>query len=123
MPRILSLKHSLEFVAMLVAAASLLGVVQTFVIGRHYVIPTLILFLAVLAGNLARAGYRGQAWAKHVLFWLFFVFTCHTFFALFFAERPRAILGAAFEAVYGTLFVLFAFLVTQYARKNALFSD
>lgn len=121
MPRILSFKHSLEFVAALVCVAALAGVLQTFIVGKHYVIPTMILSLAVLFGNLARSGYRGQAWAKHVLFWVFFVLTCHLFFALFFAARPREILGPAFVPVYGVLFVVFGLLVSQYGRLNELF--
>lgn len=121
MPRILSFKHSLELVAALVCVAALAGVLQTFIIGKHYVIPTMILFLAVLFGNLARNGYRGQAWAKHVLFWIFFVLTFHLFFALFFAARPREILGSAFMPVYGALFVVFGLLVFQYGRRNELF--
>lgn len=121
MSRILSFKHSLELVAALVCVAALAGVLQTFIIGKHYVIPTMILFLAVLFGNLARSGYRGQAWAKHVLFWIFFVLTFHLFFALFFAARPREILGSAFMPVYGALFVVFGLLVFQYGRRNELF--
>jgi len=121
MPRILSFKHSLEFVAALVCVAALAGVLQTFIVGKHYVIPTMILFLAVLFGNLARSGYRGQAWAKHVLFWIFFVLTFHLFFALFFAARPREILGSAFMPVYGVLFAVFGLLVFQYGRRNELF--
>jgi len=101
--------------------AALAGVLHTFIVGKHYVIPTMILFVAVTFGNLARSGYRGQAWAKHVLFWIFFVLTCHLFFALFYAARPRELLGAAFVPVYGVLFVVFGLLVFQYGRQNQLF--
>ncbi|MDH4107374.1 MAG: hypothetical protein OEW35_03585 [Gammaproteobacteria bacterium] len=121
MPRIVSFKHSLELLAALIAGAAVLGVLQTFIFGRHYVIPTLILALAVLLGNLARFGYRGQAWAKHTLFWIFFVLTSHLFFALFFAARPRELLGSAFMPVYGFLFLAFAVLAIQYGRHNRLF--
>lgn len=123
MSRLFSLRHSLELAAAVVTVAGIGGVLQTFVIGKHYVIPTMLLMLTVFAGNLARAGWRGQAWAKHTLFWLFFVFTFHLFAALFFAATPRDILGAAFPWVYGALFLLFAFLVPQYARANALFRN
>ena len=117
----LSLKYSMELVASLIAVAALLGVLQTFVIGKHYVIPTGILVMAVLFGNLARFGYQGKPWAKHVLFWFGFMICSHTFFALFWAARPREILGDAFVPVYGALFIVFGFLAWQYARKNALF--
>ena len=117
----LSLKYSLELVAALLAVVAILGVLQSFIIGKHYVIPTMILFMAVLFGNLARFGYKDKQWAKHILFWVAFMITCHTFFALFWAARPRAILGDAFLPVYGSLCVLFGFLAWQYARKNALF--
>lgn len=123
MQGILSFRHSLELIAALVSLGALLGVLQTFVIGRHYVIPTMILLLAVVFGNLARFGLRGQTWAKHVLFWIFFVFTCHLLFALFFAARPRELLGSAFEPVYGVLFVVFGILVYQYGRQNELFRE
>ncbi len=117
----LSLKHSMELVATLITVVALLGVLQTFVIGKHYVIPTAILLMAVLFGNLARFGYQGKLWARHILFWIGFMICSHTFFALFWAARPRQILGDAFMPVYGAIFVLFAFLIWQYARKNELF--
>lgn len=117
----LSLGYSLELVAALIAAAAFVGVLQSFIIGRHYVIPTMILTVALLFANLARFGYKDQVWAKHVLFWIAVLISCHTFFALFWAARPRQILGGAFLPVYGTLCVLFGFLAWQYARRNALF--
>ena len=117
----LSLKYSMELVAALITVVALLGVLQTFIIGKHYVIPTAILLMAVLFGNLARFGFKDKSWAKHVLFWLGFMICSHTFFALFWAARPRQILGSAFEPVYGALFIVFGYLIWQYARKNALF--
>ena len=117
----LSLKYSMELVATLITVVALLGVLQTFIIGKHYVIPTAILLMAVLFGNLARFGYRDRPWAKHLLFWIGFMISSHTFFALFWAARPRQILGGAFLPVYGALFVVFAFLAWQYARRNELF--
>jgi glucan phosphoethanolaminetransferase (alkaline phosphatase superfamily) len=120
MKNLFSLKHSLELAAAIVAVAALLGVLQTFIIGRHFVIPTMILVLAVLFGNLARHGQRGERWAKHVLFWIFSIATCHAFFALFWAKTPREMLGDAFLPVYGAVFVIFGFLSWQYAKKNEL---
>jgi len=115
-----SLKHSLDLLAVIVAIAALLGVLQSFIIGKHFVIPTMVLVLAVFFGNLARSSMRGERWAKHVLFWIFFIATCHAFFALFWAVTPREILGDAFLFVYGAAFVILGFLTWQYAKKNKI---
>lgn len=121
MRKLFSLKHSLELVAAVVAIVTFLGVLQTFIIGRHFVIPTLILVLAVFFGNLARFGLHGEAWARHMLFWVFTIAACHAFFALFWAKTPREILGGAFLYVYGTAFVILALLSWQYAKQHRLF--
>ena len=63
MKKLLTLKHSLELLAAIITIAAFLGVLQTFIIGRHFVIPTMILVLAVLFGNLARNGVNGERWA------------------------------------------------------------
>ena len=123
MARLFSLKHSLDLLAALIAIVAFLGVLQTFIIGKHFVIPTMILFLAILFGNLARFAIQDRIWAKHLLFWIFFIATCHAFFALFWAKTPREILGDAFIYVYGADFVLLGFLCWQYAKKNALFAQ
>ncbi len=115
-----SLKHSLDLLAVIVAIAALFGVLQAFIIGQHFVIPTMVLVLAVFFGNLARSSLRGERWAKHVLFWIFFIATCHAFFALFWAVTPREILGDAFLFVYGAVFVVVGFLTWQYAKKNEI---
>jgi hypothetical protein len=115
-----SLKHSLDLLAVIVAIAALLGVLQSFIIGKHFVIPTMVLVLAVFFGNLARSSLRGERWAKHVLFWIFFIATCHAFFALFWAVTPRQILGGSFLFVYGAVFVVVGFLTWQYAKKNEI---
>ena len=122
MKKLLTLEHSLELLASIIAIAALLGVFQTFIIGKHFVIPTMVLFLAVFFGNLARSGMRGERWARHLLFWIFFLATCHTFFALFWAAeaRPGQALGDAFYPVYGSFFAVVGFLCWQYASKNQL---
>ena len=122
MKKLFSLKHSLELLAVLVTAGALLGVLQTFIIGRHFIYPTMILVLAVFFGNLARFGLRGQRWAQHTLFWIFAIAACHAFFALFWAKTPRELLGEAFIYIYGADFLLLSFLSWQYARRNELFS-
>jgi hypothetical protein len=121
MNKLFSLKSSLDLAAVIVAFLALLGVLQTFIVGQHFVIPTLILILAVIFANLAAFAMRGERWAKHILFWIFAVAACHAFFALFWAKTPREILGGAFLYVYGAAFVILAFLSWQYAKKNELF--
>jgi hypothetical protein len=119
--RKLSLKYSMELVATIFAVLAMLGVVQTFIIGRHFIIPTMILTVAVLLGNLARYGYQDQPWAKQILFWFGVIVTCHAFFALFWAKAYRAALGASFEYICAAFIVLMGFLVFQFARRNSLF--
>jgi hypothetical protein len=123
MKKLLTIENSLEALATLVAGAGCLGVLQTFIIGRHFVIPTMVLVLVVLFGNLAYFGLRGELWAKRTLFWLFFVLGCHAFFALFWAAeaRPGAALGAGFYPVYGGVLLSVGYLCFLYARRNSLF--
>ena len=116
----LSLRNSLDIVAALIAALALIGVLQSFLIGKHFIIPTMILFFGILFGNLARYGFRGYAWAKHILFWIFSIFTAHTFFALFWAKKYRELLGDSFEYVCGGIFLVFAFLLFRYAKENKI---
>ncbi len=120
MNRLLSLKYTFDHLAAIIALTCMAGVLQTFIIGKHYLIPTMILAVAVLFGNLARYGYRDMPWAKHVLYWLGVILTCHVFFALFWSVKYRAILGAAFEYVFAPLTVVLALLTWQYARRNGL---
>ena len=118
MKKLFSLKHSLDLLAVIVTIAALLGVIQTFIIGQHFVIPTMLLVLVVLFGNLAGSSMRGERWAKHILFWIFFNATCHAFFALFWAKTPREMLGDVFLFVYGAAFIMLGFLTWQYAKRN-----
>lgn len=117
----LSLSNSFDLIFALTAAVGALAVLQTFLIGGHYIIPSAILALTVLLGNIAWYGIAGQRWAKLLLFWCGFLFTAHAFFALFFSKRYREILGDAFEPACVVTVLVFAFLTWQYARKNALF--
>jgi hypothetical protein len=123
MKKMLSLENSLEALATLISALAALAVLYNFVIGKHFVIPTMILLLVILFGNLARFGMRGKPWAKHMLFWIFTLMVCHTFFALFWTAdaRPGALFGAAFYPLYGGFFVIVGLLCWSYAKKNALF--
>lgn len=120
MKKLFSLKHSLELVASFISAVAFVQVLYQFIVGKHFVIPTAILFVCVLFGNLARYGMRGASWAKHVLFWFGFIFSCYLFFAIFFAQRFRVMLEGAFLPVFIVLFALFAFLTVGYKQKNNL---
>jgi hypothetical protein len=123
MNHLLSLENSFDLIFALAAAIGMLAVLQTFVIGQHYIIPTGVLAITLLLGNVARYGLRGARWAKELLFWCGCLFTAHLFFALFFSKRYPEVLGAAFLPVIIFLFALFAFLSVQYARRNRIFSD
>ena len=116
-----SLQYSLDTVAAIVAVAGFAGVLQSFVIGKHFIIPTMLLAATILFANLARFGYRNNAFAKNLLFWFGVLVTCHAFFALFWAKTPREILRGAFLPVYGSIFVIFALLTWRYATSNRLF--
>ncbi len=117
----LSLRYSLATVIAVVAGALLLGVLQSFVFGRHYLIPTGLLIFALLSGNIARYAFREQPWAQHTAFWIGVLLTCHMFFALFWSVQYRRMLGAAFEPVAILVTVVLAYLTWQYARRNKLF--
>lgn len=117
----LTLQYSLEWLFALITVAAVAGVLQTFVIGRHFIIPTAIATLAVMTGNLSWYGFRDHAWAKYLLFWAGVLMTAHGFFALFWAKKYRELLGGAFEPVCVVLTLALAFLVVQYARRNRLF--
>jgi hypothetical protein len=121
--KLMSLEYSLETLAVLVALVAGLGVLQSFLIGKHFVIPTMILLLAVLFGNLARFGISGHRWAKHLLFWIFALLVCHAGFALVWAgdARPGQLFGRAFYPLYGGFAVIVGGLCASYAGRNRLF--
>ena len=114
-------KHSLECIAAITAVAGLLGVLQTFVIGKHFLYPTIILSVVILFGNFAWWGLHGQRWAKYLLFWGTFLLAMHGFFALFWVKKYREILGSAFEPTFIVLVLVLSYLLVEYARRNRLF--
>jgi len=118
----LSYRNSLEWVTACLTGVLLLGVVQTFIIGQHFIIPTIILMLAILLGNITAYAFVGKLWAKLVVFWLYVILSCHGFFALFWAKKYREVLGDAFEPVCVLLVVVLVFLVLKYKRSNQLLS-
>ncbi len=125
MKRLFSLSYSLEALAALISIGAGIGVLQTFFIGKHFVIPTLVLLLAILFGNLARFGLKDQRWAKHLLFWIFLLAVCHVLFALVWAPdaRPGQFFGAAFYPLYGGFALGVGTLCVLYARRNNLFGS
>jgi hypothetical protein len=119
----LQLRHGLDW---LIATFTVLGfaaVLQTFIIGKHFIIPTILLVVTVLLGNLAWYGFKQAKWAQHLNFWLGFILTSHCFFALFWAKKYREILGEAFEPVAVVVTLLLLALTWFYARKNNLFKS
>jgi hypothetical protein len=110
----------MELLAGLVAFAAFLQVLYQFIVGKHFIIPTAILLVCVLFGNLARYGLRDALWAKHILFWYGFILSCYLFFALFWAAAFRRILGDAFLPVFVPLFVVVAVLTVFYKKTNNL---
>ncbi|MEM6545293.1 MAG: hypothetical protein AAF680_10330 [Pseudomonadota bacterium] len=124
MKRLFSLAYCLEGLACLISIIAGAGVLHTFVLGKHFVIPTLILLLVMLFGNLARFGLKDQRWAKHMLFWIFLLAVFHALFALVWASgaRPGQLLGDAFYPIYGGFALIIGTLCFLYARQNALLS-
>ncbi|MDO8907832.1 MAG: hypothetical protein Q7W55_04940 [Pseudohongiella sp.] len=118
----ISLSNTFELILALATIGLLLAVLQSFVIGRHYIIPTTQLAAALVLGNIAWYGFSGQLWAKLLLFWSGVLLCCHLFFALFWSKAYRDILGVAFEPVCLLLLILFVWLTVQYKRRNHLFA-
>jgi len=114
--------NSLEWITGFITAMLLLGVVHTFIIGQHFIIPTVILMFAILLGNITAYAFTGKLWAKLVVFWLYVILSFHGFFALFWAKKYREVLGDAFESVCVLLVVVLVFLVLKYKRSNQLLS-
>ena len=121
MTKYLSLKNSFDCLLAIFACAGVLGVLQTFIIGKHFIIPTIILAATLIMGNLAWWGFQQKRWAKYLLFWIGLLGTAHFFFALFWAKKYRTLLGGAFEPVCVLVVILLGFLTYQYAQKNSLF--
>ena len=110
----------MELVAVLIAAVALVQVFYQFIVGKHFIIPTAILFIRILFGNLARYGMQGALWAKRMLFWFGLLVSCYLFFALFHAQTFPQMMGSAFLPVFIVLFVVFSTLTALYKSSNAL---
>ena len=86
MKKSLTWANSLDWFFALLALLAGLAVLETFVIGKHYIIPTILLVITVLFGNMAWYGLTQSQWAKGVNFWCGFLLTSHGFFALFWSK-------------------------------------
>jgi hypothetical protein len=117
----ISLKNSFDLIFAILSALGFLAVIQTFVIGKHYIIPTAILFITILISNLSYYGFKNKRVAKKMLFWIFFIFDIHLFFALFYSVKYRAWLGDSFEIICISLLLFFSYLIVQYNKRNQLF--
>lgn len=113
----LSINYALEWIAAGLTAIAGVTVIYTFIVGQHYIIPTITLVNMIILGNVAYYGLRNQQWARTVLFWAAIVVSAHAFFALFWAKAPRELLGPAFVPTYVGLFVLFSVLAWVYRRE------
>ncbi len=118
-----SFATSFEVICGVVSAICLLLTLHTFIIGQHFIIPTAILLLAVVFGNLCYYGFRQARVAKYLMFWIGVMTTCHVFFALFWAKKYRELLGTYFEPVFALLCVVLLVLTYFYRRDNRLFVD
>jgi hypothetical protein len=117
----LTLSHGLDWLIALFAVLASLAVLQTFIIGKHFIIPTILLIAAIIIGNLAWFGFKQAKWAQYLNFWCGVILTSHCFFALFWAKKYREILGSAFEPVAVVITLLLLALTWFYAKKNGLF--
>lgn len=118
----MTLSYGLDWLMAVFALLASLAVLQTFVIGKHFIIPTILLIVTVFIGNLAWYGLKQAKWAQYINFWCGFVLTSHCFFALFWAKKYRELLGDLFEPVAIVITVVLLTLTWFYARKNQLFS-
>tara|TARA_R110001606_G_scaffold248008_1_gene396058 strand:- start:269 stop:664 length:396 start_codon:yes stop_codon:yes gene_type:complete len=122
MKKSLSWANSLDWFLALLALMTALGVLQTFAIGKHYIIPTILLVVTVLLGNLAWYGLTQTNWAKRINFWCGFLLTAHGFFALFWSKKYREILGDQFELICAAVALVFFVVTWMYAKQNRLFA-
>ncbi len=112
----LTLNYFLEWASLAAACVVAAAVVYTFVIGKHYVIPTALLVMAIMLANVGYHGLQNRLWARSLLFWIAAVIFAHTFFALFWAKAPRDLLGQGFIPIYSCICLFFGFLAWRYVR-------
>ena len=112
----LTLNYSLEWLTLATSCVVFLAVIYTFIIGKHFVIPTALLGSAVALANLGYYGIQNKLWARGVLFWVAVIICAHTFFALFWAKTPRDLLGQYFFPVYTVACLGFGYLAWVYSK-------
>lgn len=140
MKKIIAVKNSFDLIIGLMAFIGFLAVLETFIFGKHYIIPTAILFVTIMLANLSFYGFRKNRIAKKIMFWLFFLLDMHLFFALFFSVKYRALLGNFSEQFTYTFFVfenfeivwnfeivcsffilILSYMLLKYQKQNELF--
>tara|TARA_Y100000768_G_scaffold193082_1_gene144802 strand:+ start:868 stop:1233 length:366 start_codon:yes stop_codon:yes gene_type:complete len=121
MKKIIAVKNSFDLIIGLIAFIGFLAVLETFIFGKHYIIPTAILFITIILANLSFYGFKKYRIAKKIMFWLFFLLDMHLFFALFFSVKYRALLGNFFEIVCSFLVIILSYLLLKYQKQNELF--
>ena len=117
-----SLNHSIDLLMAVFTVLAAAAVLQTFIIGKHFIIPTVLLMVTIFLGNLAWYGFKQEKWAQFLNFWAGVILTSHFFFALFWAKKYRELLGSAFEPIAVIVTLLLFALTWFYASKNQLFS-
>ena len=121
MKKIISVENSFDLIIGVLAFIGFLAVLQTFIFGKHYIIPTAILFVTIMLANLSFYGFRKNRIAKKIMFWLFLLLDVHLFFALFFSVKYRALLGNYFEIVCSFLVLILSYMLLKYQKQNELF--
>ena len=120
MSALFSLRSSWELLAAIAAVALFGAAMYQFIVGQHYMIPTAILAPTFLFANLARRGFKGERWAKYVLYWFGVLMSSMAFMGIFMAGAPKEKLGALFLPAWGAMFLLVAWLTWQYGKRNEL---
>lgn len=118
----ITLEHGLDWLMAILSFLGALAVLQTFIVGKHFIIPTLLLSVTIFIANLAWYGLKGTRWAQVVNFWCGVLLTSHGFFALFWAKKYREILGEWFEPTAIVVILLLFMLTWFYARSNRIFA-
>ncbi len=121
MKKIISVENSFDLIIGVVAFIGFLAVLETFIFGKHYIIPTAILSMTIMLANLSFYGFRKNRIAKKLMFWLFLLLDVHLFFALFFSVKYRALLGNYFEIVCSFLVLILSYMLLMYQKQNELF--
>mgnify|MGYP001165301823 CR=1 FL=1 len=69
MKKIISVENSFDIIIGIIVFIGFLAVLETFIFGKHYIIPTAILFVTIMLANLSFYGFRKNRIAKKIMFW------------------------------------------------------